>query len=98
MMQLPHAFLITHSLHLVLCLTMHLHSNQTKPLNSLPPHTANLEGRMAQLEQALLHQAKRPRMDGKAGIASKTLSMPIGTVDEVAAWKEYVENKARRLL
>ena len=73
------------------------HSPTSKHLNNLPPHTGEVEKRIAKLEQALLHQAKRPRMDGKAGIASKTLSMPIGTVDEVAAWKEYVENKARRM-
>jgi hypothetical protein len=49
------------------------------------------------VQQVLLRQAKRQRLDGKAGIASKTLSMPIGIVDEVAAWREYVENKVRRM-
>ena len=63
--------------------------------HNLPPHTAEMEERIVQ--QVLLRQAKRQRLDGKAGIASKTLSMPIGTVDEVAAWREYVENKVRRM-
>ena len=58
-----------------------------------------MEGKVVQIvqtlhHQALLHQDKRPRIDGKAGIASKILSMPIDPVGEIAAWKEYVEDKA----